>query len=530
MNGAMRLGLLLRIQAYRFCGINSLIHGHDRRQRRRALGRLGMALVLVVMAAGYSALFAGLLAESGVAVLIPRVFALAESMLSLSAVALIGPQQLFGGSDLPSLRAMPVSTGEIVVSRLTAVLAAEGAFALLIGVPAGAVYALHGAGAGGGIRLVFVLLMVPAIPTAAALAIGVLAAWLARGLRHRELAVAILNIALFLAIMAAVSAAGLSAARGTLTQSAILLLTRRFGALLSGVYPPADWAAEAAAGQTGAWLALIASAAAALAALTAAAVALFSPIADALASGEKARRGKAKAIRPKPPVLALYQKEARRYVSSSIYLMNTSAGWLMLLLAVGAVAVADTGWLMALLRAALPEEMPVFSLLPLIPALMAGMSQTTGCSISMEGRQMETMRSLPVSMRDWLGAKLLLSLTPAVPLLALCCAVLSVKLRLTAAQAMLLLLFPLGSALFCGVLGLAFNLAFPRFDWEKEINVVKNSLSVTLSILAGMILPAGIGALCVVSGRTQGVMTAACAAQVVCAALLFGYLARGKMP
>ena len=32
------VGLLLRIQAYRFCGINALIHGHDKRQRRRARG------------------------------------------------------------------------------------------------------------------------------------------------------------------------------------------------------------------------------------------------------------------------------------------------------------------------------------------------------------------------------------------------------------------------------------------------------------------------------------------------------------
>lgn len=530
MSAVTRLALLFRIQAYRFCGVNSLIHGHDRRQRLRALGTLAVALLLVALAAGYSALFASGLAEMGAAALIPRVFALAVALLSLSAVALLGPQQLFGGSDLPSLRAMPVTTGEIVLSRLLTVLLGEAAFALLIGVPAGIVYALHGAGATGGVRLAAALLLIPAIPTVLALAIGVLAAWLARGLRHRELMVAVLNIALFVAIMAGVCAFSFSTARGTITESAMMLFMRRFSDLLAGFYPPADWAAEAAAGQTGAWLPLIASAALALALLTVVSTALFTRIADGLAAGERGKRGRAKAIAPRPPMLSLYLKELRRYASSSIYLMNTSAGWLMLLLAVGFVAVTDVREMVGLLRAALPANLPLFALLPLVPALMAGMSATTGCSISMEGRQMETMRALPVAMRDWLGAKLLLSLTGAVPVLALSSAVLTARLGLTAAEALMLLLYPLSGALLIGVLGLLYNLLFPRFDWEKEMNVVKNSLSVTLTILTGMLLPVGVGALAIITGRAQVVMTLMCIAQTLAAGLIFFWLTRRKMP
>lgn len=530
MKAMARLALLLKIQAYRFCGINSLIHGHDRRQRRRAMGTLALALLLVAMAAGYSALYAQAMVEMGAQALIPRGFALIVSALALFAVAFVGPQQLFGGSDLRLLRAMPVTTAEIVISRLLPVLAAEGAFALLIGVPAGSVYALHGAGTGGGVRLVLALLLMPAIPTAVALAIGVLAAWLAKGFRHRELLIAGLNIALFLAVMIGVSALGFSAAQGTLTESMIRVVMRRFDELFVGLYPPADWAAEAAMGKTGAWLPLIASALAALALLTGTAVASFSRIADALAAGERMRRGKTKEIRPRMPLWALYQKEARRYVSSSIYLMNTSAGWLMLLIAVGFVATSNVERVMEPLRAALPEGIPLLALLPLIPALMAGMSQTTGSSISLEGQQMEAMRAYPVAMRDWLGAKLLLSLTSAAPVLAICCAAVTVKLRLTGVQALLLLVFPLSSALLDGVLGLAFNLKFPRFDWEKEINVVKNSLSVTLSLLAGMLLPIAIGALAFLLRAPQGVIAAASVVQTLCAVGLFLYLTGKRMP
>ena len=42
--------LLLRIQLCRLGGINSLLHGHDPRQKRRALGTLALCLMLVLMA------------------------------------------------------------------------------------------------------------------------------------------------------------------------------------------------------------------------------------------------------------------------------------------------------------------------------------------------------------------------------------------------------------------------------------------------------------------------------------------------
>ena len=83
--------LLLRIQLCRLGGVNSLIHGHDRRQRRRAVATLALTLMLAVMAAGYSAGLAAALAEAGAAGAIPQVFALAVSALALSAVMLKGP-------------------------------------------------------------------------------------------------------------------------------------------------------------------------------------------------------------------------------------------------------------------------------------------------------------------------------------------------------------------------------------------------------------------------------------------------------
>ena len=175
--------LLLRIQLCRLGGINSLLHGHDPRQKRRALGTLALCLMLVLMASGYSLMLAMMLADLGAVGMIPQAFTLALTALAFMTAMFKGPEMLFGGSDTPALRAMPVAPGSIVASRLLALLATELVFSLLIGVPAGAVYGLH-EGAAGGVRLVLALCLVPALPMAAALALGTLLARLTHCIYH----------------------------------------------------------------------------------------------------------------------------------------------------------------------------------------------------------------------------------------------------------------------------------------------------------------------------------------------------------
>ena len=491
--------LLLRIQLCRLGGVNSLIHGHDRRQRRRAMMTLALTLMLVVMAAGYSAGMAAALAEMGAAQAIPQIFALAVSALALGTVMLKGPEVIFGGGDVPALRAAPVHVGSIVASRFAMVLGSELAFALLIGLPAGIVYGME-LGAAHGVRLVLALCLLPAIPTVLALAVGTLALRLTLRMRRRAAVSAVLNIVLLMAILGACGAVWAAAARGRLTQSMVLLMLGRVERLLSDIYPPADWAAQAAAGHAGAWLPLAGTALLALALMLAGSTAGFARIADALAQGAPVGKGRADVGRRRPPLMALYVKEARRYASSSIYMMNTMAGWLMYAMMTVAVCVTDVSTILAVVAPIPGVGQHALSFLPVAAAVLAGMSATTPCSISMEGRQLDTLRAMPVRKRDWLGAKLLLSLTVALPPIVLCGAALSVRLHLSAGLTAALILAPLGNALLTGAVGLALNLRFPKLDWEQEVEAVKQGVSVLLTILFGMIVPIACGAAMVLWG------------------------------
>lgn len=485
--------LLLRIQLCRLGGVNSLLHGHDPQQRRRALGTLALCLMLVLMASGYSLMLALMLADVGAAGMIPQVFTLALSMLAFVTVMFKGPEMLFGGSDVPSLRAMPVAAGSIVASRMLALLAAELVFSVLIGAPAAIVYGL-GEGFSGGLRLALALCLAPALPMAAALALGTLLAHLTLRMRHRALLTALLNVALFVAIMALCGALAAAGLRGRLTRGAMLAMMGRFDRLLTGLYPPADWSAQAAAGSGGALALLAAVSFGALALMTLSAVRGFTRLADALSMAAPAARASARPGRLKSPLWALYGKEVRRFTSSTIYMMNASVGLLLFAMATVTVCAMDLRQVLTLLDAVPAVRGRLPGLMTLAAMLLSGMTNTTSCSISMEGRQMETLRALPVRRRDWLGAKLMLQMTLSVPVFSLCGAVLALRLGLSAAQGALLILAPIAHSLAMGVVGLALNLRFPRLDWQREVEAVKNGLSVLLTILTGMLVPLGIGA------------------------------------
>ena len=524
------LGLLLRIQAYRFCGVNALIHGHDRRQRRRAMGALCLGLGLAAMAVGYSAMFALMLAEIGAADAIAQVLAMAAAAIALVVVMTKGPELIFGGQDVATLRAMPVRTSAIVLSRMIGVLLPELGVALLMGVPAAIVYAMHGAGEAAGARLVLALCLVPAIPTALALLLGTVIARLTLRMRHRSIVAAALSIVLVLAVLSGTLAMGLAAERGTLTESMMLVMLGRFSQLLSGLYPPADWVAAAARGSASAWLWLIGTAALALLATLVLATRGFARISDGLSAGTARGRRETRRVRAASPLRSLYRKERMRYLSSTIYLMNTSVGWLMLLMATAALCLVEVKPYLSLLSVVPGVGGQVLWLLPLVPAVLGGMACPTACSISMEGRQIELMRALPVRMGHWLGAKLLLHLTLAVPCIALCALVTALRLGLSAGQAALMAAYPLSASLMVGMSGLALNLRFPRFDWTQDVQAVKQGMSVLLTMLIGMLVPIGVGALAVWLCAVPAVLCTACAVKLAAAAAMWALLVRARMP
>jgi ABC-2 type transport system permease protein len=183
--------------------------------------------------------------------------------------------------------------------------------------------------------------------------------------------------------------------------------------------------------------------------------------------------------------LALLGKELSHIWASPIYLMNSSAGSLILI--VGAVAlIVKLNDVLAIL-----ESLPMLSgILPLIVGAailsISSMNFVTAPSISLEGKNIWLLRSLPVSAWSVLKSKLSLHMiVNGVPTLifALVCAV---CLPMDIASRVLLPVLAIVLNLMFAAIGLASNLKRPSFDWTNEAVPVKQGMSVLFAMLAGM--------------------------------------------
>ena len=189
---------------------------------------------------------------------------------------------------------------------------------------------------------------------------------------------------------------------------------------------------------------------------------------------------------------ALLRKELRRFLGSPVYLLNCGLGILFILAAavfllVRAGAVRET---LILLFSSAPHL--VQALLPalgtMVVCVLGALNPITAPSISLEGKSLWVLQSLPVPAGAVLRAKERLQLVLCYPPALIFCLALAYVLRFD----LLLCLLSLGiAALFIAVmanLGLMMNLLKPNLTWTSETVPVKQGLPVMVCLFGGWLL------------------------------------------
>lgn len=206
-------------------------------------------------------------------------------------------------------------------------------------------------------------------------------------------------------------------------------------------------------------------------------------------TGKARYREKKARVRSLPT--ALLGKECRRFVSSPNYMLNCGMGVLMIPAAGVLLLLKDGEWL-GLLKAVLPGADSVLAIS--VACLLASMNDMAAPSVSLEGKSLWVLQSLPVSAWEVLKAKLKMQLVfTGIPMLVfLACALpvlgLSPVLSLLTAAGSLL------AVLLLALFGLTMGLKMPNLHWTSEIAPVKQGGSVALALLGGWVyalLPGG---------------------------------------
>ena len=191
----------------------------------------------------------------------------------------------------------------------------------------------------------------------------------------------------------------------------------------------------------------------------------------------------------KTPILHLVSMEWKRFIMSPIYLLNTGFGIVMLI--IGSVAmlfIPNIADMLEVVEAELGLSAQAIWL------VFVGFTLSTvyspAVSLSLEGKNIQLLKTLPLPYFNISLAKILFNIVLIVPMLTLSHVIVSLVLEIPFLESFLTwLLLLLASGLF-SVFFHWVNVFFPRFDFQQDVEVVKQSLAALIAVFGGFGLTA----------------------------------------
>ncbi len=484
--------VLLSLELRSMFGINRMLHTKDPKERGRYRLLCVAWILLIAMAISYvSGLVFGL-CTLGMSAIVPAYLAVLASVCIVMFGIFTAGNKIFSQKGYDLLVSMPLSSRAIVLSRFLGMYLADLALTGLIMIPGIVTYGICVQPSFWFYLLAMIgMLFVPAIPLVLSTLIGTLVLAISSRMKGKNMVQTVLMVLLVVGVM--VVSFGMGNMTEEIAPDQLSNLVQTVSGVIQKIYPPAIWLSDGVVHPNVWMLGLFVLVSAAVAALTVFVVSVrFSSILHRLMSFHAKHDYKIRDMTSRGLLKTLYLREAKRYFSSSIYVTNTIIG--PILGAVMAIALCVAG--VESVQGAIPLPVNIPSLLPFVFAAIFCMMTTTSVSISMEGKHIWIVKSLPIPVKTWLDSKILFNLSLMFPFYLVSVAALAIGTRASLLETVWLVLVPLSLMLFAAVFGITINLKLHRFDWEQEAAVVKQSAPAMLggfsgffaSLLSGMLV------------------------------------------
>ena len=182
--------------------------------------------------------------------------------------------------------------------------------------------------------------------------------------------------------------------------------------------------------------------------------------------------------------LAFFKKELLYFRNTPAYILNSSFGSVMLILVSVIFAVKKEMILPVLTQTGFPDvSFPLIAGIAL--CTVASSNNITAVSVSLEGKNIYLLHSLPCNIADVFFGKIMLHTAVTGIPLVVGNIIVSVSLGADIATAVLMIIFSLLFTLVVAQTGLIINILFPKLEWVNETVPIKQSLSSVLGIFSG---------------------------------------------
>ena len=442
------------------------------------------AILIVFVSCVYTALFATVLPSEEKHLAFSIIILLYCVCFLFSTVGT--SRTLFGGADYDFLASLPIRPKIVILSKLAYVyIIGLGGALLAIGSSAITYMIICKSGA---ITLLNALLLIPflpLLPLLIGLIIGTLFHIAMSKVKRKALVGMILGGAFLVAYLCFMFSVGINDANDEEIGLAILSM--------AGILKPFTFFAKILTGNY-LNLLIVASALSLVSFIYVATLGkYYNKVNDLITSKRSGKSADLTKQKQSSLLLTLVKREVKSYFSNSTVVLNSLIGNLMaivmpiILLVNGGINSFNGG------DAVSGDIQLVIGKLtrnavPYIPFFFIGLSEITAFSISLEGKNLWFIKSLPVSARDWLKSKLVSSVIFSIPCGIISVILFAVAFSFTWYDALIAIAMVCLYAVVGALFGIVINLKFPRFDWSNPAEIVKRGASMTICTFVGMLV------------------------------------------
>lgn len=463
--------LLTRLENLNLYGINKLRYTTDKKEKQRIYTLAGVWIFVILIMLGYCGGYAYALHYLGLTHAIPALFTSIVSLVLLFFGMFSSSSAVFRKNGYDLLSALPVHPFSIVVSRLIRMYIEDLILCFVITLPAIGVYAYFASP----VFLFYpawltALIFMPMIPMSLSVLLGAVITLVSSVFRKKAIFQALLTVSVVAIIF--YGSSYLSKMGDKFTLEVIRNITEAVLKSLEKVYLPAAWIGGIALNKYPGLLPLIGSSVLlmVLAAFFTARIFPFVLARSGVKSERKAFQAD-KNIKSASIMRTLIVREFKRYVSSGIYLLNTIISPIMALAAAVMFVFTDIGAILSVL----PFDINAPLVCAFIIGMICSLMPPSAVSVSMEGKTWWLLKTLPIKAEHILKAKILMSVLLHAPFLLIASVLTVSSLAPNMLYAVIMFVIPFILDVFSCTWALFINTKFPRFDWESEVYIVKQS-------------------------------------------------------
>ena len=191
---------------------------------------------------------------------------------------------------------------------------------------------------------------------------------------------------------------------------------------------------------------------------------------------------------------SLIKKEINTFFKTPVFIIN--AGFALVLFILGSIIVSirfdsALNLLTNMKEFNITKELIINNisiLILILITLAAFMTSITNSVISLEGKSISILKSLPIKVKTILMSKVLAALTITTPVILLGDIILFIRFKITIIESILLIILSILMPLVSHFIGIIVNLKYPKLEWESTTEVVKQSTSSFIAVMIGMLL------------------------------------------